>query len=161
GTIMHLSGEVFDFMSATGGIHVPYRGEGPAIVDLLAGRIDFMFASMPAVLGHIRSGELRALCVNADHRAALLPEVPTAAEAGLPGYLIYNWHALFARLGTPEPIIKRLNEAVAKGLATPEAHKEFEAIGVELVLSSPSDLSAEVKQQSDFWGPLIARAGVK
>ena len=161
GTIMHLSGEVFGFMSETGGVHVPYRGEGPAIVDLLAGRIDFMFASLPAMVGHIRSGEVRALCVNADHRSALLPEVPTAAEAGLPGYVIYNWHALFAPLGTPEPIVKRLNEALAKGLATPEARKEYEAIGIELVISNPGDLSAEIKQQSGFWGPLIARAGVK
>jgi tripartite-type tricarboxylate transporter receptor subunit TctC len=81
---------------------------------LLAGRIHFMVASAPALLPHVRTGELRALCVNADHRLALLPDVPTAAEAGLPGYQTYNWHALFAPLDTPEPIIKRLNEALAK-----------------------------------------------
>jgi tripartite-type tricarboxylate transporter receptor subunit TctC len=161
GAIMHLSGELFGFMSETDVVHVPYRGEGPATVDLLAGRIHFMVASIPVVLPHIRSGELRALCVNDDHRAALLPDVPTAAEAGLPGYKTYNWHALFAPLSTPEPIIERVNAALAKGLATPEARKEFEAIGVELAVSNPSELSLELKQQSDFWGPLIARAGVK
>src|SRR5262249_25022478 len=117
--------------------------------------------SIPVVLPHIRSGDLRALCVNAEHRAALLPDVPTAAEAGLPGYVTYNWHALFAPLGTPEPIIARINGAMAQGLATPEARKEFEAIGIELVLSNPRDLSQELKQQAGCWGPLIARAGVK
>ena len=158
GAIMHLGGELFGFMTGTKVVHVPYRGEGPAMVDLLAGRIHFVVASVPAVLSHIRAGELRALCVNADHRLALLPDVPTAAEAGLPGYKTYNWYALFAPLGTPEPIVKRLNDALVKAMATPEARKQFEDIGVEPVVSSPSDLSSELKQQADFWGPLIARA---
>src|SRR3954451_18451956 len=126
GAIMHLSAELFSFMSGTDVGHVPYRGEGPATVDLLAGRIHFMVASAPALLPHVRSGELRALCVNADHRLALLPDVPTAAEAGLSGYKTYNWHALFAPLGTPEPIIKRVNEALIKGMDTPAARKQFE-----------------------------------
>ena len=160
GAIMHLGGELFGFMTETNVVHVPYRGEGPAMVDLLAGRIHFVVASVPALLSHIRSGELRALCVNADHRLALLPDVPTAAEAGLPGYKTYNWYALFAPLGTPEPIVKRLNDALVKAMATPEARKQFEDIGVEPVVSSPSDLSSELKQQADFWGPLIERAGV-
>jgi tripartite-type tricarboxylate transporter receptor subunit TctC len=160
GAIMHLGGELFGFMTDTNVVHVPYRGEGPAMVDLLAGRIHFVVASVPALLSHIRSGELRALCVNADHRLALLPDVPTAAEAGLPGYKTYNWYALFAPLGTPEPIVKRLNDALVKAMATPEARKQFEDIGVEPVVSSPSELSSELKQQADFWGPLIERAGV-
>lgn len=160
GAIMHLGGELFGFMTETNVVHVPYRGEGPAMVDLLAGRIHFVVASVPALLSHIRSGELRALCVNADHRLALLPDVPTAAEAGLPGFKTYNWYALFAPLGTPEPIVKRLNDALVKAMATPEARKQFEDIGVEPVVSSPSDLSSELKQQADFWGPLIERAGV-
>jgi tripartite-type tricarboxylate transporter receptor subunit TctC len=160
GAIMHLGGELFGFMTETNVVHVPYRGEGPAMVDLLAGRIHFVVASVPALLSHIRSGELRALCVNADHRLALLPDVPTAAEAGLPGYKTYNWYALFAPLGTPEPIVKRLNDALVKAMATPEARKQLEDIGVEPVVSSPSELSSELKQQADFWGPLIARAGV-
>jgi tripartite-type tricarboxylate transporter receptor subunit TctC len=160
GAIMHLGGELFGFMTETNVVHVPYRGEGPAMVDLLAGRIHFVVASVPAVLSHIRAGELRALCVNADHRLALLPDVPTAAEAGLPGYKTYNWYALFAPLGTPERIVKRLNDALVKAMATPEARKQFEDIGVEPVVSSPGELSSELKQQADFWGPLIERAGV-
>jgi tripartite-type tricarboxylate transporter receptor subunit TctC len=160
GAIMHLGGELLGFMTETKAVHVPYRGEGPAMVDLLAGRIQFVVASVPAVLAHIRAGELRALCVNADHRLALLPEVPTAAEAGLPGYNTYNWYALFAPLGTPEPIVNRLNDAVVKALATPEARKQLEDIGVEPVVSNPKDLSWELKQQSSFWGPLIQRVGV-
>jgi tripartite-type tricarboxylate transporter receptor subunit TctC len=161
GAIMHLGGELFTFMTDTKAVHVPYRGEGPAMVDILAGRIQFVIASVPALLSHIRSGEMRALCVNADHRVALLPDVPTAAEAGLPGYMTYNWYALFAPLGTPEPIIQRVNDALAKALATPEARKQFDDIGVEVIVSNPRALSSELKQQSDFWGPLIARAGVK
>src|ERR1700716_3156083 len=160
GAIMHLGGELFGFMTGTKVVHVPYRGEGPAMVDLFAGRIHFVVASVPALVAHIRSGELRALCVNADHRLALLPDVPTAAEAGLPGYKTYNWYALFAPLGTPEPIVKRLNDALVKAMATPEARKQLADIGVEPVVSSPSELSSELKQQADFWGPLIARAGV-
>src|SRR5262245_15425137 len=92
GAIMHLGGELLGFMTETKAVHVPYRGEGPAMVDLLAGRIQFVVASVPAVLAHIRAGELRAFCVNADHRLALLPDLPSAAEAGLPGYNPYNWY---------------------------------------------------------------------
>ena len=160
GAIMHLAGELFGFLTDTKLVHVPYRGEGPAMVDLFAGRIHFVVASVPAVLAHIRSGELRALCVNADHRLALLPDVPTAAEAGLPGYNTYNWYALFAPLGTPEPIVERLSGALVKAMATAEARKQFEEIGVEPVVSNPSGLSSELKQQAAFWGPLIERAGV-
>ena len=161
GAIMHLGGELFSFMTQTNVPHVPYRGEGPAMVDILAGRIEFVVASVPALLSHIRTGEMRALCVNADHRVKLLPDVPTSAEAGLSGYKTYNWYALFAPLGTPPPIIQRVNEALVKALSTPEANKQFDDIGVEVVVSNPSDLAAELKQQADFWGPLIERAGVK
>jgi tripartite-type tricarboxylate transporter receptor subunit TctC len=160
GAIMHLSGELFCFMSETNAVHVPYIGEGPAMVDLLANRIQFVVASVPAVLADIRAGTLRALCVNADHRLALLPDVPTSAEAGLPGYKTFNWYALFAPQGTPEPIVQRLNSALVQGLATPEAHKELDAIGVEIVVSNPRDLAAELKQEADFWGPIIKRTGV-
>jgi tripartite-type tricarboxylate transporter receptor subunit TctC len=161
GAIMHLSGELFGLMSETEVVHVSYRGEGPAMMGLLAGETHFVVGSIPALLPHIRSGELRALCANTDHHLALLPDVPTAAEAGLPGYKTYNWYALFAPLGTPEPIVKQLNDALTKALATPEARKEFEAIGIEPLVSNPSDLSLELKQQADFWGPLIERAGLK
>ena len=123
------------------------------MVDLLAGRIDFVVASVPALLSHIRSGELRALCVNADHRLALLPDVPTAAEAGLPGYKTYNWHALFAPLGTPEPIIKRLNDALVKALATPEARKQFEEIGIELSGLQSQRLGLGAQAAGRFLGP--------
>lgn len=160
GAIMHLSGELFSFLTESKVVHVPYRGEGPAMADLFAGRIQFVVASVPAVLSHIRSGELRALCVNADHRLALLPDVPTAAEAGLPGYETYNWYAVFAPLGTPERIIKSLNDAVVAALATSEARKQLEEIGVEPVVSNPSALSLELRRQADFWGPLIERVGV-
>jgi len=161
GAVMHLGGELFSFMTGTNALHVPYRGEGPAMVDILAGRIEFVVASVPALLSHIRAGEMRALCVNADHRVALLPDVPTSAEAGLPGYKTYNWYALFGPLGTPEPIVQRVNEALVKALAAPDARKQFEDIGVEITVSNPRDLSLELKQQADFWGPLIERAGVK
>src|SRR5262249_35554507 len=160
GAIMHLGGELFSFMTDAKVVHVPYRGEGPAMVDLLAGRTDFVIASVPALLAHIRSGELRALCVNADHRLALLPDLPTAAEAGRPGYKTYNWYALFAPLATPEPIIRRLNDALVDALSTREARKQLEEIGVEPVVSNPAGLSSELKQQANFWGPLIERAGV-
>ncbi len=161
GAIMHLGGELFSFMSGTKAVHVPYRGEGPAMVDVLAGRIEFVVASVPALLSHIRAGEMRALCVNADRRVALLPDVPTSAEAGLPGYKTYNWYGLFAPLETPEPIIQRVNEALVKGLATPEARKQFGDIGVDIAVSNPRDLSVELKQQAGVWGPIIERAGVK
>ncbi len=161
GAIMHLGGELFTYMTKTNVLHVPYRGEGPAMIDVLAGRIEFVVASVPALLSHIRAGEMRALCVNADHRVKLLPDVPTSAEAGLPGYKTYNWYALFAPLGTPEPIIQRVNDDLVKAIGTPEARKQFEDIGVEPFVSNPRELIAELKQQTDFWGPLIERAGVK
>lgn len=160
GAIMHLSGELFCFMTETSAVHVPYIGEGPAMVDLLAGRIQFVVASVPAVLSHIRTGDLRALCVNADHRLPLLPDVPTSAEAGLPGYKTFNWYALFAPQGTPEPIVQRVNDALVQALTKPEAYKEFDAIGVEVSVSDPPGLASELKHEADFWGPLIKRTGV-
>jgi len=160
GAIMHLGGELFSFMTDTRVVHVPYRGEGPAMVDILAGRIQFMVASVPAILSHLRAGKLRALCVNADHRLPLLPDIPTSAEAGLAGYKTYNWYALFAPLGTPDPIIARLDAVLIKAEATAAMRKEFADIGVEAVVSNPRDLLVELKQQAGFWGPLIERAGV-
>ncbi|MDQ8729207.1 tripartite tricarboxylate transporter substrate binding protein [Bradyrhizobium sp. LHD-71] len=161
GAIMHLGGELFGFMSQTEAVHIAYKGEAQAMKDTLSGQTHFMIGSAPALLPHIRSGKLRALSVNADHRLALLPDVPTSSEAGLPGYITFNWYAMFAPLGTPEPIVKRLNEAVKKAMARPDAQKRFADVGIEPVTSDPAALTAELKQQDAFWGPLIERTGVK
>lgn len=159
GTILHLSAALFTRMAGVEAAHVPYRGEGQAINDMLAGQIDFMVNVIPALLPQVREGRFRALGVTTAERAALLPGVPTIAEAGLPGYETYIWHGVYAPVGTPTPVVERLAEAAIQAVTEPGCRQRMIDLGLDLVGSRPDAFTAFWDQQIAYWGPVVRASG--
>ncbi|MFM7689726.1 MAG: Bug family tripartite tricarboxylate transporter substrate binding protein, partial [Alphaproteobacteria bacterium] len=148
----HLAGELFKLMTGTDLVHVPYRGSGPAGQDLIAGTVQAMFDSVPASAGAVRDGRLRALGVTTRNRIAPFPDLPTIAEAGVPGYEISTWYGIWAPARTPPAIIARLQQAVAAAARNPETRARFDALGAEPVADSPEDYARFVRAEYDRWG---------
>jgi tripartite-type tricarboxylate transporter receptor subunit TctC len=159
GTILHLSAALFARMAGVEAVHVPYRGEGPAINDMMAGNIDFMVNVIPALLPYVREGRFRALGVSTQQRTPLLPDVPTVAEAALPGYETYIWHGLFAPTGTPAPVIERLARAAADAVREPGCRQKMVDLGLQPISSSPAEFAAFWDRQIDYWGPVVRASG--
>jgi len=157
----HLAGELFKLMTGTDLVHVPYRGSGPAGQDLIAGTVQAMFDSVPASAGAVRDGRLRALGVTTRNRIAPFPDLPTIAEAGVPGYEIATWYGIWAPARTPSAIIARLQQAVASAARNPETRARFDALGVEPVADSPEDYARFVRAEFDRWGKLVRDAKIK
>ena len=161
GTSIHLTGELFKQVTGLEMTHVPYRGAGPALNDLIGGQVQVMFDNLPSSIQHVRAGTLRALAVSAPGRVPTLPDVPTLAESGLPGVIGSSWFALFAPRGTPAPIITRLNTEIRNALSAPDVKKRVEDLGGEIRLMSPDELMAYVRQEHDKWAKVVKTAGVK
>ncbi|MCX7364444.1 MAG: tripartite tricarboxylate transporter substrate binding protein [Alphaproteobacteria bacterium] len=142
-------------------VHVPYRGGAPALADLVAGQLSFMIENVPGTLPLVRDGRLRALAITSSKRSALVPELPTMQEAGVPGYEMIGWNGIFAPRGTPPEIVKRLNDELAAILRTPEMTEQFAKLGAEAVGSSPSEFAAFVKAESARWLKIIRDKGIK
>ena len=157
----HLAGELFKLMTDTDLVHVPYRGSGPAGQDLIAGTVQAMFDSVPASAGAVRDGRLRALGVTTRNRIAPFPDLPTIAEAGVPGYEISTWYGIWAPARTPPVIIGRLQQAVATAARNPETRARFDALGAEPVADSPEDYARFVRAEYDRWGKLVRDARIK
>lgn len=157
----HLAGELFKLMTGTDLVHVPYRGSGPAGQDLIAGTVQAMFDSVPASAGAVRDGRLRALAVTQRNRIAPFPDLPTIAEAGVPGYEISTWYGIWAPARTPPAVIARLQQAVASAARNPETRARFDALGAEPVADSPEDYARFVRAEYDRWGKLVRDAGIK
>ena len=157
----HLAGELFKLMTGTDLVHVPYRGSGPAGQDLIAGTVQAMFDSVPASAGAVRDGRLRALGVTTSNRIAPFPDLPTIAEAGVPGYEISTWYGIWAPARTPPVIIGRLQQAVATAARNPETRARFDALGAEPVADSPEDYARFVRAEYDRWGKLVRDARIK
>ena len=157
----HLAGELFKLMTGTDLVHVPYRGSGPAGQDLIAGTVQAMFDSVPASAGAVRDGRLRALAVTTRNRIAPFPDLPTIAEAGVPGYEISTWYGIWAPARTPPAIIARLQQAVATAARSPETRARFDALGAEPVADSPEDYARFVRAEYDRWGKLVRDARIK
>ncbi|MEY3730056.1 MAG: hypothetical protein RLZZ57_812 [Pseudomonadota bacterium] len=157
----HLAGELFKLMTGTDLVHVPYRGSGPAGQDLIAGTVQAMFDSVPASAGAVRDGRLRALGVTTKNRIAPFPDLPTIAEAGVPGYEIATWYGIWAPARTPPAIINRLQQAVAAAARNPETRARFDALGAEPVADSPEDYARFVRAEYDRWGKLVRDARIK
>ena len=157
----HLAGELFKLMTGTDLVHVPYRGSGPAGQDLIAGTVQAMFDSVPASAGAVRDGRLRALGVTTKNRIAPFPDLPTIAEAGVPGYEISTWYGIWAPVRTPSAIINRLQQAVAAAARNPETRARFDALGAEPVADSPEDFASFVRAEFDRWGKLVRDARIK
>jgi len=161
GTPLHLSGELFKSMAGVEMVHIPYKGAGPALNDVIANQVPIMFDNLPSSSGHIKAGTLRALAVTTKERAASFPDVPTVAESGIPGYETYTWNALFAPAGTPPEVIARLNQSANTALkdsAVAERMKEFSAT---IVGSTPEELGAHVKAEIAKWTPVVRDAKVQ
>jgi len=161
GSGLHLSMELLKSMAGLDMVHVPYTGAGAGYTDLLAGRLQSVFAGIGSGKGFFESGKLVPLAVTTPQRAAALPNVPTIAEAGLPGYESYVWYALMAPKGTPKPIIDKLNAAVVAALKQPDVRKQFETDGIEPIASTPEQLTAFIQSEATKWRGVIEKAGVK
>lgn len=161
GSSIHLAGELFASMAHVEMLHVPYRGSGPAITDLIGGQVDCMFDSVTSALPHIQSGTLRAIAVTTEKRSSALPNVPTVAEAGLPGYELTPWFAVFMPAGTPKAIVAKVNAALLDAMKTPTAMKRFASIGAEPIGSTPEQLATHLDAEMAKWGKIIATRGIR
>ena len=158
GTPLHLSGELFKTMAGVDMIHVPYKGAGPALVDVMAGHIPIMFDNLPPSLEQIRAGKLRGLAVTTKERSPAIPELPTIAET-LPGYETYSWNAFFAPAGTPKEAIDTLNAASLKALADPSVSARLTDLSATVVGSTPEELAAHVTSELAKWAPVVRDSG--
>ncbi|MCA3366363.1 MAG: tripartite tricarboxylate transporter substrate binding protein [Roseomonas sp.] len=161
GGATHLAGELFKQLTGTDMVHAPYRGSGPAVQDLIAGNVQAMFDSVPSSAASARDGRLRALAVTTRNRIAPFPDLPTIAEAGVPGYEISTWYGIWAPARTPPAIIARLQQAVASAARNPETRARFDALGAEPVADSPEDYARFVRAEFDRWGKLVRDARIK
>jgi tripartite-type tricarboxylate transporter receptor subunit TctC len=161
GTVFHLTGELFKQLTGLQLQHVPYRGGAPTVTALLAGEIPLAFETMLALQPHVRAGTLRALAVTSARRSAIMPDIPTTAEAGFPALVADNSYALFAPAGTPAPILARLHDATIAALTLPEVHDQLREQGAEVVGNSPAELSAYVTAEIPKWAALAHQAGVQ
>ena len=161
GTSVHLAMELFKSMTRTYMLHIPYKGSAPVVTDLIAGQVDVMFDNMPNVIGHVRAGKMKALAVTTAQRSPLAPEIPTLAEAGVPGYEQTAWFGVLAPAGTPRDIIGRLNAEIIKVLNAPDVKERFGKQGVEVRTSTPEQFSTFLRSEVDRWGKVIREAGIK
>ena len=161
GTSIHLAGEVFTSLAQVDMLHVPYKGSGPAVSDLLGGQVNYMFDSITSARPHIESGKLRALGVTTAKRSKSLPNVPTLAEAGLPGYEVSPWFAVFMPAATPKDIVAKVNSALLEAMKDPDVVKRLETIGAEPVGSTPEEMAQHLARESERWTKLIQERGIK
>src|ERR1041384_7123627 len=155
GTFLHLAGELFKITADVDILHIPFRGAGPALIDVVGGHTKVAFGSITSSAAHIRAGKLRALGVGSMTRSAALPDVPTVAEAGLPGYEAANWIGLVATAGTPEAIVARLHKDIAEILDSPEVQKQFASEGADIVHMSTAQFRAYMTSEIDKWGRVV------
>jgi len=161
GTSIHLAGELFKTMSGVQMTHIPYKGSAPAIADLLGGQVQIMFDNLPSALPQIKAGKLKALAVTSAQRATALPDVPTIAEAGLPGFEASSWFGLLAPAGTPKEVIVKLNTEVAKWLASPEAREKLAAQGAIAAGKTPEDFTQHIVAETAKWQKVVKESGAK
>ncbi|OWW21141.1 tripartite tricarboxylate transporter substrate binding protein [Noviherbaspirillum denitrificans] len=161
GTSAHLAGELFSNLAKVDLVHVPYRGAGPAITDLLGGHVDMIFGTAAAVGPFIHSGKLRPLAVTTGKRAATLPNVPTVAESGLPGYAAESWYGVYVPAGTPADIVVKLNAAVKKAASGPEFQKRAVDEGLAVSATSPTELDTYVRAEEARWRKIVKENQIK
>lgn len=151
GTVGHLAGELFNSTAGTKLVHVPYKGAGPAVIDLLAGHIQLQFASIPLLVGHIQSGKLRLIAQTGEKRAALAPEVPTMIESGLPGFVVKSLFGFVGPAAMPRPVVEKLNGALVSAIRDPENNKALIANGAEPIGSTPEEHAASIRFEIEKW----------
>ena len=161
GAAAHMAMELFESMARIKMVHVPYKGSGPAMIDLLGGHLSLGFDAVMTTLPYAQAGKLSMLAVSSLQRSAVAPQVPTMAESGYPGYEAILWFGLFAPAGTPPDIIKKINEETARSVATPKMRELLARQGLEIVASSPAEFTARVDREIIKWRKVILEAGIK
>jgi tripartite-type tricarboxylate transporter receptor subunit TctC len=157
----HLAGELFKLRSGTDIVHVPYKGGGPAVADVLGGQVPLLFLSIPAALPYVKTGRLRALGITTMKRTASAPEIPTLAESGLPDYDVPSWLGALAPARTPQTIVDRLHQEFVKALQAPEVKAALLAGGADAVGNTPAEFDAIIKMELKKWAKLVQQAGIK
>jgi len=161
GSSSHLSGALFESLAGVDLVHVPYKGSAPLLTDLLAGRVDATFDSFTVYEEHIKSGRVRALAVTSRTRMAALPQVPTLAEAGLPGYEVSNWLGVLAPAGTPKEVVTALHATVIRAMSDAGMKRQLTALGIEPAASTPDEFSALIRSEIPKWAQLVKASGAK
>jgi tripartite-type tricarboxylate transporter receptor subunit TctC len=157
----HLSGELLRRVANIDIVHVPYKGGGPAMQGFLGGQVDSFFATPISSISQIRAGKARAVATTGSKRAALMPDVPTIAESGYPGYEALNWYGFLAPRGVQKDVVERLNKEIVKALAHPQVVAALHKTGTEPVSSTPDEFAAYIKREYDTWGKVVKEAGIK
>ena len=157
----HMAGELFKSVTGASLTHVPYKGSGPAVADLVGGRVQIMFDAPPSLIAHIRGGKLRVLAAASPQRNRLLPEVPTFDELGYPKVAVSLWYGLLAPAGTPIPIIQKINREVVKALDAPDVRERLQAQGAEPMPGTPEAFASFMQEEMAKWAPVVKQAGVK
>ena len=161
GTAAHLAAELFRMMAGIDIVHVPYKGAAPALTDLIAGQVSFSITSAPPVLPHLQSGRLRVLAVTSPQRSAALPDVPTIAQAGLPGYEVTNWYGVLAPAGTSRAIVDKLNAELTRIVTLPDVRKQLSTQGVEPFTATPQQFVEFIKSEIAKWAKVIKDSGAR
>jgi len=161
GSQAHLAGEFVKLAAAVDMTHVAYKGTGPALNDLLGGQVSMMFSQMSSALPHIRAGKLRAIGSASPRRSPLMPDLPTIAEQGFPGFEATSWYALMVAAGTPPEVIGRLNAETVRILRLPELREKLSGLGADAVGNSPAELAATIQRESARWADVIRKQGIK
>lgn len=161
GASQHLSGEAFKVAAGIDLLHVPYKGSAPALTDLIGGQVQLMFDSLPSAMPFVKSGAIRALAVTTSKRTPALPDVPTIAESGYPGFSISTWYGVWAPAGTPAAIVQKLSGEIAAIVRQPDVRAQFEKLGAEPVGNSPAEFSAFTKAELTKWAGIVKASGAK
>jgi tripartite-type tricarboxylate transporter receptor subunit TctC len=161
GTSIHLSGELFKVSTGVQMTHIPYKGSAPALQDLIGGQVQLMFDNLPSALPQIKGGKLRALAVTSTTRAAVLPDVPTVAESGLPGFEASSWFGILAPAGTPPAIVTKINGEVAKWVASAEAKEKLLSQGANAAGGTPEDFARHIQAETAKWAKVVKESGAK
>ena len=161
GGATHVTAELFKALAAVDIVHVPYKGSGQMMADLLAGQVQIAFDQIASSIAHVKSGKLRALGITTAKRSTLMPELPTLAEAGVPGYEATSWNGLAVRSGTPRPVIDRLQRETRNAMQVPEVKERMVALGIEPIGSTPAEFSRLIRAERDKWIPLFRKIGIK
>jgi tripartite-type tricarboxylate transporter receptor subunit TctC len=161
GTMNHLSTELFKQMAGINMVLVPYSGDAPALIDLIGGRVQLMFINLVSSLPHVKAGKLRALAIATAKRSPVLPDLPTVAESGLPGYETTLWYGVVAAAGTPAAIVNKLNDAIRQVQKMPEIKARLATMGADPVYLTPAELGALIKRDADKWGSVVRAAGIE